>query len=139
MVAQVEKMGAVLDKRGPGGQERIYINMTQPPFDDIRVRQAFMHAIDRQAIKDTLYPGALATLADSPLPPGYFGHIAVPMPEYDPNLAKKLLTQAAIRTVSLSTTISLANPYARCGLSAPRGCAKYLGAESQAGQHALSF
>jgi peptide/nickel transport system substrate-binding protein len=94
MVAQVEKMGAVLDKRGPGGQERIYINMTQPPFDDIRVRQAFMHAIDRQAIKDTLYPGALATLADSPLPPGYFGHIAVPMPEYDPDLAKKLLAQA---------------------------------------------
>jgi ABC-type transport system substrate-binding protein len=27
-----------------------------------------MHAIDRQAIKDTLYPGTLATLADSPLP-----------------------------------------------------------------------
>jgi len=94
MVAQVEKMGAVRDKRGPGGQERIYINMTQPPFDDIRVRQAFMHAIDRQAIKDTLYPGALATLADSPLPPGYFGHLAVEMPEYDPDLAKKLLAQA---------------------------------------------
>src|SRR5215471_15079300 len=94
MVAQVEKMGAVLDKRGPGGQERIYINMTQPPFDDIRVRQAFMHAIDRRAIKDTLYPGTLATLADSPLPPGYFGHIAVEMPEYDPDLAKTLLAQA---------------------------------------------
>jgi peptide/nickel transport system substrate-binding protein len=94
LVAQVEKMGAVLDKRGPGGQERIYLNMTQPPFDDIRVRQAFMHAIDRQAIKDTLYPGELATLADSPLPPGYFGHIAVEMPEYNPGLVKRLLAEA---------------------------------------------
>jgi peptide/nickel transport system substrate-binding protein len=92
--AQVLKMGAVLDKRGPGGQERIYINLTQPPFDDIRVRQGFMHAIDRKAIKETLYPGALATLANSPLPPGYFGHIEVEMPEYNPELAKKLLAEA---------------------------------------------
>ncbi len=87
--AQVKKMGAVLDKRGPGGQERIYINVTKPPFDDIRVRQAFIHAVDRQAIKDTLYPGALANLAVSPLPPGYFGHMPMELPEYNPDKAKK--------------------------------------------------
>ena len=60
---QVKKMGAVIDRRGPGGQERFYINMTKPPFDDIRVRKAFMHAIDRKAIKETMYPGGLARLA----------------------------------------------------------------------------
>ena len=92
--AQVLKMGAVLDKRGPGGQQRFYINYTRPPFDDLRVRQAFMHAIDRQAIKDTLYPGALATLSPSPLPPGYFGHIAVEIPEYNPEKARRLLAEA---------------------------------------------
>jgi len=27
------------------------------------VRQAFIYAVDRQAIKDTLYPGELANLA----------------------------------------------------------------------------
>jgi peptide/nickel transport system substrate-binding protein len=92
--AQVKKIGAVLDKRGPGGQERIYINMTKPPFDDIRVRQAFIHAVDRQAIKDTLYPGALANLGVSPLPPGYFGHTPVELPEYNPDKAKTLLAEA---------------------------------------------
>jgi peptide/nickel transport system substrate-binding protein len=67
--AQVKKIGAVLDKRGPGGQERIYINMTKPPFDDIRVRQAFIHAVDRQAIKDTLYPrGTGESGCESPAP-----------------------------------------------------------------------
>lgn len=94
MEAQVMKMGSVLDKRGPGGQERFYLNHTKPPFDDIRVRKAFMHAINRQAIKETLYPGSLATLATSPLPPGYFGHMPVEMPEYNSDLAKKLLAEA---------------------------------------------
>jgi len=91
---QVEKMGAVIDRRGPGGQERFYINMTKPPFDDIRVRRAFMHAIDRKAIKETMYPGGLARVAPSVVPPGYFGHIPMTFPEYDPEKAKKLLAEA---------------------------------------------
>jgi peptide/nickel transport system substrate-binding protein len=91
---EVKRMGAVLDKWGPGGQERFYINMTKPPFDDIRVRRAFMHAIDRKAIKETMYPGELGRLAVSCVPPGYFGHIPMQFPEYDPQKAKKLLAEA---------------------------------------------
>src|SRR3989449_65746 len=91
---QVKKMGAVIDRRGPGGQERFYINMTKPPFDDIRVRKAFMHAIDRKAIKETMYPGGLARVATSCLPSGYFGHIPMEFPEHNPELAKKLLAEA---------------------------------------------
>jgi peptide/nickel transport system substrate-binding protein len=92
--AQVRKMGAVMDRRGPGGQDRFYLNMTKPPFDDIRVRRAFMHAIDRKAIKETLYPGALGRLAVSPIPRGYFGHAPIELPEHNPELAKKLLAEA---------------------------------------------
>ena len=91
--AQVRKMGAVMDRRGPGGQDRFYINMTKPPFDDIRVRRAFMHAIDRKAIKETLYPGALGR-SPRPVPRGYFGHTPVELPEYNPELARKLLAEA---------------------------------------------
>jgi peptide/nickel transport system substrate-binding protein len=91
---QVKKMGAVIDRRGPGGQERFYINMTKPPFDDIRVRKAFMHAIDRKAIKETMYPGGLARVATSCVPDGYFGHIPMKFPEYNPELARKLLAEA---------------------------------------------
>ena len=92
--AQVRKIGAVMDRRGPGGQDRFYLNMTKPPFDDIRVRRAFMHAIDRKAIKETLYPGALGRLAVSPIPRGYFGHAPIELPEHNPELAKKLLAEA---------------------------------------------
>jgi peptide/nickel transport system substrate-binding protein len=91
---QVKKMGYVIDRRGPGGQERFYIDMTHKPFDDIRVRRAFMHAIDRKAIKETMYPGGLARLATSCVPPGYFGHIPMNFPEHDVEKAKKLLAEA---------------------------------------------
>lgn len=94
LVDQLKKLGMVIDTRGPGGQQRFYINYTQPPFDDLRVRQAFLHGIDRQLIVDTLYPQGLATVATSPLPPGYFGHIPVEMPEYSPALSRQLLKQA---------------------------------------------
>jgi len=91
---QVKKMGSVIDRRGPGGQERFYINMTKAPFDDIRVRKAFMHAIDRNAIKETMYPAGLARLASSCVPPGYFGHLPMKFPEHNAELAKKLLAEA---------------------------------------------
>jgi peptide/nickel transport system substrate-binding protein len=91
---QVKKMGAIIDRRGPGGQERFYIDMTKSPFDDIRVRRAFMHAIDRKAIKETMYPGDLARVASSCVPPGYFGHIPMTFPEYNPEKARKLLAEA---------------------------------------------
>ena len=92
--AQAAALGAVLDERGPGQQYRLYFNATRPPFDDLRVRRAFMHAIDRQAIVDTLWPDGLGTVATSPLPPGYFGHLPVDMPAYDPDLARRLLAEA---------------------------------------------
>jgi peptide/nickel transport system substrate-binding protein len=91
---QVANMGAVLDRRGPGGQYRFYFNVTKKPFDDIRVRRAFMYAIDRQAIVDTLYPGPLGNLATSCLPKGYFGHKDLELPEYNPEKAKQLLADA---------------------------------------------
>ena len=91
---QVKKMGAVIDRRGPGGQERFYINMTKPPFDDIRVRRAFMHAIDRKAIKETMYPGGLARAGDELYPARLLRPHPDGVPEYDPEKAKKLLAEA---------------------------------------------
>jgi peptide/nickel transport system substrate-binding protein len=94
IVDLVQRLGMVIDTRGPGGQQRFYLNYTRPPFDDIRVRRAFLHGVDRQLIVDTLYPKGLAKVATSPLPPGYFGHISVEMPEYNPGRSRQLLKEA---------------------------------------------
>ncbi|MGM0689679.1 MAG: ABC transporter substrate-binding protein [Bacillota bacterium] len=70
------------------------INHQAVPFDDIRVRQAFMHAIDFDALTETLYEG-LGTRAINPMPPTIFGfnHDVTPY-AYDPDRAKELLTEA---------------------------------------------
>jgi len=41
-----------------------------------------------------MYPGGLARLATSCVPPGYFGHIPMEFPEHNPELARRLLAEA---------------------------------------------
>ncbi len=64
------------------------------PFDDVRVRQAFSMAIDRQSLIDNVTKGG-QTVASSFAPPGIFG---APEPgtvgiHYDPETAQALLQE----------------------------------------------
>jgi peptide/nickel transport system substrate-binding protein len=56
----VEKMeavpGIVVDTFGPGETHVFHINMTQPPLDDLRVRQAIAYAISRDELVAFLGP-----------------------------------------------------------------------------------
>jgi ABC-type transport system substrate-binding protein len=72
----------------------LYPNVTKKPFNDVRVRQAIAHAIDKRAIVNTFLSG-YARVADSPLPPGVFPF--KPQAQrfnYDPERAKRLLAEA---------------------------------------------
>ncbi len=70
------------------------MNMDKPPFDDVRVRRAINHAIDKQALVDHLYRG-LAVPATTPIPPTMWGHDDSIMPyAYDPARARALLREA---------------------------------------------
>jgi len=69
------------------------LNNFSPPLDDVQVRKAIAHAIDRQAILDTIIKTGQP--ASTVLPPGmpcYNPDIA--KYEYDPEKAKELLKEA---------------------------------------------
>ncbi|HVM18634.1 MAG TPA: ABC transporter substrate-binding protein [Egibacteraceae bacterium] len=75
-----------------------YVGFNQDiePFDNIAVRQAFAHAIDRQAIIDGFYAGR-GEVAHQFMPPALFGYAdEVTEYEYDPDRARQILEDAGL-------------------------------------------
>jgi peptide/nickel transport system substrate-binding protein len=72
------------------------LNQTDPRFTDVRVRQAFVHAIDRQAIIKSveLGYGSIANSAITPALKAYFDPSLSSKYPYDPQKAKDLLAAA---------------------------------------------
>jgi ABC-type transport system substrate-binding protein len=67
---------------------------TKRPFEDIRVRRAIAHAINKESIVRNLYQGA-ASVAKEGMPPSLFGYNDdIAGYEYDPEKAKQLLEEA---------------------------------------------
>ena len=67
---------------------------SRPPFDDVRVRRAFILATDRQRLADPFLPGFFTPASGGFVPHGMPGHspgIALP---YDPEQARQLLADA---------------------------------------------
>jgi ABC-type transport system substrate-binding protein len=81
------------------------INNKVKPFDNIKVRQAIAHAIDKKRIVDNFYPPA-STVADQFMPPSIFGYTKDSKTnEYDVNMAKQLLKDSGV-TLPIETTLS---------------------------------
>lgn len=78
----------------PGEMSQLSLNMSSPPLDNILVRQAFAHAIDRETM--VAFKGADVTLpAVSVVPEGYLGYTGdVTEYEFDVDKAKALLAEA---------------------------------------------
>jgi peptide/nickel transport system substrate-binding protein len=97
------------------GETILSINNKQAPFDDVRVRQAVAHAIDRQAIIDGAMFGYGTPIGThfAPHNPAYIDLTSTSA--YDPERARALLAEAGLPD-GFETTLHLPPPsYARRG------------------------
>jgi len=76
------------------GIERYFFKWISPPFNDQRVRQAFVHAVDRQALVNLLCHGNVAPVTGGAFPPGTPAYISGIALAYDPDRARRLLAEA---------------------------------------------
>jgi peptide/nickel transport system substrate-binding protein len=88
----------------------IALNTQKPPLNDVRVRRAINHAINKNAIVEKLYNG-LAVVAKNPIPPTIWGYNdAIVDYEYNPEKARALLKEALPRGTRELTLYALPAP-----------------------------
>ncbi|NIN65906.1 MAG: hypothetical protein GTO63_14680, partial [Anaerolineae bacterium] len=72
----------------------VAFDVGRPPFDDVRVRQAFVLATDLETLGDVIWRGYVFPASGGFIPPGMPGHspgIGLP---YDPARARRLMAEA---------------------------------------------
>ncbi|MDA1256756.1 MAG: peptide ABC transporter substrate-binding protein [Chloroflexi bacterium] len=88
--------------RVPPGFTTSYIgfNVDEPPFNDVKFRQALAHAIDKDLIAEQVFAG-LVRPADGVLPPLFPGfNDGLDGLEFDPEKAQRLLAESSYPTLS---------------------------------------
>lgn len=92
----------------------VKFNLLTPPFrDTVSLRQALNHAVDREAIRDSIWGGIGSLSPCQVLTPAYFGfNPALRAPAYDPARARRLLQEAGIRPGQLTVEFEVpVGPY----------------------------
>lgn len=95
----------VIEEGSSYGEIVLSLNGRRAPLDDVLVRQAVSHAIDRQAVVDLAYSGygtVIGTFA-SPLEPWYKDLTGVY--PYDPDTARDLLAEAGAEGITLEMVL----------------------------------
>jgi oligopeptide transport system substrate-binding protein len=72
----------------------VEFDVSQPPFDDVRVRRAFVLATDKETLADVVLRGRDSPATGGFIPPGMPGHSAEIGLPYDPDRARQFLAEA---------------------------------------------
>ncbi len=115
LVSKIRSNKDLVLLEGPGQNVGfVGFNVTVPPYDDVRVRRALNHAVNKEQICEYLFEG-LAVPAKGVLPEGVLGYAPQKLPayEYNPEKAKQLLSEAGYPDgfETKLTTYTIPRPY----------------------------
>lgn len=111
--AQLRSAGLQILERPAFNVGYVGLNHAKPPMDNLKVRQAIAHAINREALVRAKYPQG-AEVATQFQPPSLFGWSKnVPSYGYDPNRARSLLAESGVTnpTIELWYPANVSRPY----------------------------
>ncbi|GAB4179444.1 MAG: ABC transporter substrate-binding protein [Thalassobaculales bacterium] len=80
----------------------VAFNTAKKPFDDVRVRRALNHAVDKKLIIARILNGTATPLNGVLSPDAFAFNDALPEYRYDPDLARRLLAEAGVSNLSLT-------------------------------------
>ncbi|HEX5495625.1 MAG TPA: ABC transporter substrate-binding protein [Mycobacteriales bacterium] len=109
----LKSAGFQVDNRAPFSLGYIGFNMTKPPMNNLKIRQAFAYAVNRQALVTAKYPPG-AQVAKEFLPKALSGYTDnVPTYSYDPNKAKQLIAASGVKnpTIEFAYPTDVSRPY----------------------------
>lgn len=112
-ISGLEDAGMQVMARDPFTVLYLGFNQAREPFDDIRVRQAIAHAIDKEAVARASLPEG-AEIATQFMPQSVNGwNDSVTEYEYDPDRARALLEEAGVdgATIEFNYPTDVSRPY----------------------------
>jgi len=84
-------------KAATAGYRAMFFNVAAAPFNDIRMRQAVAHAIDKKELMEATFYG-FGEPVDQKYPKGYIWHIeGLPWPEFNLDKSRALLKEAGYK------------------------------------------
>ncbi len=108
LISQTDATNPKTDFSYPNSETTyLRIDSSIPPLDDIRVRKALNMAVDREAFLGTLVPEAAEIATHMTVPTTLGADEKLPVWEYNPDEAKKLLAEAKADGVPVDTEILL--------------------------------
>ena len=96
------------------------MNQTHKPFDNVKIRQAVAHAIDREAIVKAFF-GDSGVVLKNWVPPGTIFSKDLPVPEYDVEKAKALIAESGVPAADLAFDFWYPSDIARAYMPDPKG------------------
>jgi peptide/nickel transport system substrate-binding protein len=99
-VAALEEAGFQILQRPAFNVAYVGFQLNYPPFDNLQIRQAIAHAINKENVAQTNY--LAAEVATQFQPPDLFGWAEdVPTYDYDPEMAKQLIAESGVTDLTL--------------------------------------